>query len=53
MADYKTAPSADQLAKLKTVFPNGVCDYTKPGVGQTQKITTWAMFTDDGVFVGL
>jgi hypothetical protein len=53
MADYKVAPSADQLAKLKTVFPDGVCDYTKPGVGQTQKITTWASFSDDGVFVGL
>src|SRR5581483_9620942 len=45
--DYKTAPSADQLAKLKTIFPDGVCDYTKPGVGQTQKITTWASFSDD------
>jgi hypothetical protein len=51
--DYKTVPSADQLAKLKAIFPDGVCDYTKSGVGQTQKITTWAMFTDDGVYVGL
>ena len=34
-------------------FPDGVCDYTKPGVGQTQKITTWAIFKDDGTFVGL
>jgi hypothetical protein len=30
-----------------------VCDYTKPGVGQTQKIITWAMFKDAGEFVGL
>ena len=53
MADYKTAPTAAQLASLKTVFPDGVCDYTKPGVGQTQKITTWASFSDDGVYAGL
>jgi hypothetical protein len=52
-ADYKTAPTADQLAKLKTVFPDGVCDYTKPGVGQDQKIVTWAIFKDAGELVGL
>jgi hypothetical protein len=49
-ADYKTAPTADQLAALKTIFPAGVCDYTKPGVGQTQKITTWAVFSGNGKF---
>jgi hypothetical protein len=47
-ASYKTAPTADQLAQLKTVFPNGVCDYSKPGVGQDAKVTTWAVFSDYG-----
>jgi hypothetical protein len=51
--DYKTAPTADQLTKLQAAFPQGVCDYTKPGVGQTQKIVTWAMFKDSGEYVGL
>jgi hypothetical protein len=51
--DYKTAPTADQMTKLQAAFPGGVCDYTKPGVGQTQKIITWAMFKDAGEFVGL
>ncbi len=51
--DYKTAPTADQLAQLQKVFPGGVCDYTKPGVGQDQKLTTWAVFKGDGSFVGL
>jgi hypothetical protein len=51
--DYKTAPTADQMAKLQAAFPQGVCDYTKPGVGQTQKITTWAVFKDAGQFAGL
>ena len=53
MADYKTAPNADQLAQLKTIFPGGVCDYSKPGVGNTGKIVTWARFTDAGEFTGL
>ncbi len=53
MADYKTAPNADQLAQLKTVFADGVCDYSKPGVGNTGKIVTWAMFTDAGEYAGL
>jgi hypothetical protein len=52
-ADYKTAPTADQLTAIKAIFPNGVCDYSKPGIGQTQKITTWASFKGDGTFVGL
>jgi hypothetical protein len=51
--DYKAAPSADQLAKLQAVFPQGVCDYTKPGVNQTQKIVTWAKFTGKGTWLGL
>ena len=51
--DYKTAPSADQLAALKAIFPAGVCDYSKPGVGQGAKLVTWAMFKGNGEFVGL
>jgi hypothetical protein len=51
--DYKTAPTADQLTKLQAAFPSGVCDYTKPGVQQTQKIVTWANFTGKGTYVGL
>jgi hypothetical protein len=55
MADYKVAPTAAQLASLKTIFPAGVCDYTKPGVGQDAKgkVTTWAVFSDAGVYAGL
>jgi hypothetical protein len=47
------APTADQLTAIKAIFPNGVCDYSKPGIGQTQKVTTWASFKGDGTFVGL
>jgi hypothetical protein len=33
-ADYNVTFSADQLARLQLVFPNGVCDWSKPGVNQ-------------------
>ena len=40
--DYKQAPTAEQLAHLRRIFPDGVCDYTKPGVGQEPLAGTWA-----------
>jgi len=32
--DYKVAFSPTQMARLKAIFPTGVCDFSKPGVGQ-------------------
>jgi hypothetical protein len=29
---------------LKAVFPQGVCDYTRPGVGQENKPEPWKRF---------
>ena len=42
-ADYTGGLSAAQLVLLSTAFPQGVCDWSKPGVGQT-KGATWASF---------
>ena len=39
--DYKVALGASELARLKTVFPSGVCDWSKPGVNQGP-VVTWA-----------
>lgn len=33
-ADYAVKFTPEQQARLKAIFPNGVCDYSKPGVGQ-------------------
>jgi hypothetical protein len=33
-ADYKVSLTPAQLARLKAIFPSGVCDFAKPGVGQ-------------------
>ncbi len=40
-ADYAgIAFTPSQAARLAAVFPNGVCDWTKPGVGQTNAVPT-------------
>jgi hypothetical protein len=37
--------TADQQEALKTAFPTGVCDYSKPGVG-FQEAVTWLTYQD-------
>jgi hypothetical protein len=39
--DYRVAFTADELARLKETFPDGVCDWTKPGVEQQGLSGTW------------
>lgn len=39
--DYSVALTLDQVAKLKTTFPQGVCDYSRPGVAQQRVDGTW------------
>jgi hypothetical protein len=34
VGDYKVAFTPAQMARLKAVFPTGVCDFSKPGIGQ-------------------
>jgi hypothetical protein len=51
--DYKQTLTAEQLAQLAGIFPQGVCDYAKPGVGQEPLAGTWAVFKGDGEVVML
>jgi hypothetical protein len=44
MKDYKVSFSADEKAQLSSVFPNGVCDWSKPGIGQRAPTGTWQTF---------
>lgn len=37
-SDYNLAFSAAEVARLQTVFPSGVCDWTAPGIGQTAMV---------------
>jgi hypothetical protein len=38
--DYPATFTPQQIARLKGIFPNGVCDWSKPGVNQTA-VVTW------------
>ncbi len=39
--DYTVALTPDQISKLKTTFPHGVCDYSRPGVAQQRVDGSW------------
>jgi len=43
-ADYSQPLSADQLTRLRAVFSTGVCDYSRPGVGQQITHATWQTY---------
>ena len=44
-ANYKVTFSSDELAQLRKTFADGVCDYTKPGLGE-QASQPWITFAD-------
>ncbi len=44
MTDYKPAFSDAQLSRLKRVFPAGVCDFSKPGVGRVPFGGVWQRY---------
>ena len=43
-SDYSVPFSAAQMARLETIFPTGVCDWSKPGLEQQDPIGTWIFF---------
>jgi hypothetical protein len=46
-ADYTgpRKPTEAQLATLRQIFPEGVCDWSKPGVGQVPLAGTWGVYS--------
>ena len=44
--DYAHSFSADQIQRLKAIFPGGVCDYSRPGVGQEVTRSTWLKYDE-------
>lgn len=40
-ADYAVTFTASEMARLRAVFPGGVCDWSLPGVAQTRLRGTW------------
>ena len=43
-ADYGPSLTSEQLNRLSAVFPDGVCDYSKPGIGQVPLERTWIRY---------
>jgi hypothetical protein len=52
-SDYSGAFSSAELARLKAIFPQGVCDWSRPGVGQKEPKGTWLAFPEAGKSVRL
>jgi len=44
LGDYGATFTAEQEAELRETFADGVCDWTKPGVGQTGLSGTWLKY---------
>ncbi|MDH3319983.1 MAG: DUF6351 family protein [Betaproteobacteria bacterium] len=47
-SDYAVTFSPDEHARLKAIFPDGVCDWSRPGVGQKEQKDTWLSFPKAG-----
>jgi hypothetical protein len=44
LRDYKVTFTSTEVPQLKAIFPQGVCDYTLPGVDQSPTDGTWQFF---------
>ena len=42
--DYGVELTSDEMDRLRGIFPDGVCDWSQPGVGQTGLSGTWLTF---------
>lgn len=52
-ADYAGALSDEQFARLRTAFPDGVCDYGRRGVEQQRQKDKWLAYPRPGESVSL
>jgi hypothetical protein len=50
LADYAVAFSAQEKQRLAGIFPNGVCDWSRPGVEQRPLLGTWLRYTGIGTY---
>jgi uncharacterized tannase-like protein DUF6351 len=44
---YEVELSDEQLDRLAEVFPDGVCDWSQPSVGQSDPTDTWIDYSDE------
>jgi len=48
-SDYGRPLSAAQIMRLRSAFPQGVCDYDERGVGQSEVKDTWLAYPRPGI----
>jgi hypothetical protein len=48
-SDYQVQFTPAELERLRRIFPEGVCDYTKEGIEQRPLMGTWLSFGPAGV----
>jgi hypothetical protein len=41
--DYSAGLTPAEQSQLRSIFPNGVCDYTQPGIGQQPLLGTYLL----------
>ncbi len=44
------ATGAAELARLHQIFPEGVCDWSRPGVEQRDPLSPWITYTGVGTY---
>ena len=44
LADYAKRPSSADRQRLRRIFPNGVCDWKRPGIEQQKPVGTWLRY---------
>jgi hypothetical protein len=48
--DYRQPVTDDQVAQLRVIFPEGVCNYRRPGIEQQLIADTWLSYPTPGEF---
>ena len=43
-SDYRVKFTGEEMARLRRIFPDGVCDWSKPGVEQQRPTDSWQTF---------
>ncbi|HEU0201207.1 MAG TPA: DUF6351 family protein [Burkholderiaceae bacterium] len=49
-SDYTVPFTEEERARLARIFPDGVCDWTRPGVEQRGLVGTWIRYTGVGTY---
>jgi hypothetical protein len=47
-SDYRVAFTSSEQARLKAIFPQGVCDWSRPGVKQKPLKDSWLAYPKPG-----